>query len=124
MEMDRLEKLFHSALATKSQKIQMLMDENKQFCEALDGVEQLWKKYEDDLREKDCQIKEMEKYTNEQSEIIFKLRNEIKEKDLVLDNQRKELVLNNKERQIKDSATEHYLKVTKDKVSEMIKIKW
>merc|ERR1712243_213144 len=89
VEISALEKLLQTSMESKTQKIRILTDENKQFREALDRVEQLWKKYEDDLKEKDSQIKDLEIYVKEQSETILRLSSELKEKDSALDNQRK-----------------------------------
>merc|ERR1712226_445064 len=125
--------------------------EKKKFCEALDGVEQLWKNYEADLKAKEDQIDQNIKDMKEMNEIILKLREERRKKDLaakneikekneiilkyVMDNLKKDLATADEMKKMnetilklkedaerKDLAAERLLKASKDKMSELAKI--
>merc|ERR1712226_168094 len=85
-----MDDMVQSALAAKTKEIQALMREKKKFCEALDGVEQLWKNYEADLKAKEDQIDQNIKDMKEMNEIILKLREERRKKDLAAKNEIKE----------------------------------
>ena len=70
-ELEMIKRQVELVLGSKEREIEGLKVEKKKFCEALDGVEQLWNNFDKDLKTKDNQIKSKEYELQEKNKVIL-----------------------------------------------------
>ena len=84
-ELDMVKNLLTSTLGIKNREIETLKKENTKFCEALDEVEEVWARFEDNIKEKDKQIRSKEYELEEKNNIIVSLEEETKNSNLAFE---------------------------------------
>ena len=84
-ELDMVKNLLRSTLAIKTKEIEFLRKENAKVCEGLEEAEEVWARFEIDIKDKEKRIESKEYELQEKDKLLASIEQETKKNHLALE---------------------------------------